>query len=403
MANPSCCCCKKIKTMSNINKYIVIDETPAINGIRAIQRYCLSLAIELAKIETDLQLKLIYLGLRKQSKLPVLKSNHHVTQVQSSIPGKILFPLWKYFNRPKLSWWIKKPFDLVHFPGGMPYIPTDCKKRLTTMHGFASKYIPEYIDTKIVDQMQRQLDYTIDKSTDFITVSETNKKEMIDLWNISSARITAIPLGVSPEFQIHDLSEEKKQIIYKRYKLPDKPFILFVGALEPHKNIKNIILSYHKLPMSLREQYQLVLVGKETAYCKGYKEQIISLGLSDNVSFVDYIQPGSLDLAYIYNMAKVFISPTFYEGWASPPLEAMKCGTPTVVSDIPSLRESTSGISLYPDPNNPDKIAHNIQELLEDKMLYNKQQAKGLEFVQQYTWKCCAEKTLALYEELAKR
>jgi glycosyltransferase involved in cell wall biosynthesis len=226
---------------------------------------------------------------------------------------------------------------------------------------------------------------------------------MIELWDISPERNTAIPLGVSPEIQVYNLTEEEKQVIYKKYKLPSKPFILFVGALEPHKNIKNIILAYHKLPEALRKQYQLVLVGKETPYCQGYKDQIISLGLSDNVSFVDYIEPSSLDLAYIYNMAEVFVFPTFYEGWASPPLEAMKSGTPTVVADIPSLRESTGGISLYPDPHNPDEIVNNIQKLLEDKNLHKKQKTRGMEFVQQYTWKHCAEKTLALYERLLNK
>lgn len=389
--------------MKTSNKHIVIDVTPSINDIRAIKRYCHNLSLELSEIKTDLRFDLIYLGLKNHSELPLFKNNNHIKQIQSTIPGKILKPLWKYFNNPKLAWWIKEPFDLVHFPGGMPYIPTNCKKRLTTMHGFASKYIPEYIENKTVDQMNRQLDHTIEKSTDFVTVSEANKKEMIDLWNISPDRITAIPLGVSPEFKIYDLTEEQEQRIYKRYKLPNKPFILFVGALEPHKNIKNIIQAYHKLPVSLIEQYQLVLVGKETSYCKGYKEQIISLGLSNNVSFVDYIQPGSLDLAYLYNMAHIFVSPTFYEGWASPPLEAMKCGTPTIVSNIQSLRESTGGISLYADPQNPDGISQKIQELLEDKILYKQQQRKGIEFVQQYTWKRCAEKTLALYDQLLKK
>ncbi len=143
-----------------------------------------------------------------------------------------------------------------------------------------------------------------------------------------------------------------------------------------------------------------MLIGKETAYCKEYREQIISLSLSDKVSFIDYIQPGSIDLAYLYNMANLFLFPTFYEGWASPPLEAMQCGTPAIVSDIPSLRESTDGIAMYPNPEDPKEIAKNIEELLDDKDLYLQQQKKGIEFTEQYTWKRCAEATLNLYNQL---
>ena len=381
------------------SKNIVIDGTPGVNDIRAIQRYCFNMLEELSALDCEINFHLLYMGVKNYTAFPKL-THKNFTEVKSHIPGRILIPLWKLLNAPKVSWWIKDPIDLIHFPGGLPYIPTNCKKIVTTLHGFHYYFIPEFMNKNNSVKIKKELDFAIQKSTHLITVSEANKKEAIELWGIHEEQITAIPLGVSPEFKKYDLSFEERKSIIKKYDLPDKPFILFVGALEPHKNIKNIILSYNKLPPNLQKQYQLVLVGKETKYCKEYREDIISLGISDQVSFVDYIQPGSWDLAYLYNMAKLFVFPTFYEGWASPPLEAMKCGTPVVASNIPSLQESTGGIAMYPDPHSPEEICNSIQQLLEDKAFYEKQKEIGIEFVKKYTWKRSAEKTLQLYKKI---
>ena len=389
----------KKNEMRSLTKHIVIDGTPAINDIRAIKRYCRHLILEIDQLETEFQFLLLYLAVKKNSRLPSTNSPH-ATRITSRIPGRMLFPLWQYLNAPPLSWWIKHPVDLIHFPGGLPYIPVKCDNILTTLHGFSCYLIPEYIDQTFIKKTKKEFDFTISKSTHFITVSEANKQEAMRLWDIPQEKITAIPLGVSPEFRVYDLSGGQKQTTLKKYNLPDKPIILFVGALEPHKNIKNIILAFHKLPVSLLKRYQLVLVGRESGYCEGYRELTRSLGLSDKVSFVDYIEPGSLDLAYLYNMAALFVFPTFYEGWASPPLEAMRCGTPVIASDIPSLRESTGGNAMYPDPHSLEEISNSMRLLLEDKLFYKEQREKGSEFAMRHTWKQCAEKTLKLYNQL---
>jgi glycosyltransferase involved in cell wall biosynthesis len=382
-----------------LKKHIVIDATPGINDIRAIKRYCRNLVQEMNELPTEFQIHLLYLGIKDKNQVPLFQSPH-IEQKLSFIPGKVLTSTWNLFNAPKISKWIKEDYKLIHFPGGLPYIPCNSNNIITTMHGFVSKYIPQYFSSETLDKLNKNLEIAIKKSNHFITVSESNKKELMELWDIPQKNITAIPLGISREFQIYKLNNHQKHSILKKYNLPDKPYILFVGALAPHKNIKNIILAYNKLPESLKQQNQLLFVGKETEHCLDYKDLITSLNITDNVSFVDYIQPGSLDLAYIYNLAKIFVFPSFYEGWASPPLEAMKCGTPTTVSDIPSLRESTGDNSLYFNQEIPDEISVNIQKLLEDQKLYDNLREKGLQFAKQYTWKNCAKKTLELYKSL---
>jgi len=380
--------------------HITIDGTPAINDIRAIQRYTYHLLTELARIDSDNDFSILYLSCNSRSSPFPEIDNSNFVQGKSKIPGRLLKLSWHAARWPKLSFWIKETPDIIHFPGGYPYVPTDARVVITTLHGFVHHFLPEYITRQKKDETSRILDHAIRESTHFVTVSETNKRELHEHWKIPTDKIFTIPLGIGDEFHEYNISPEKKAELLTKYNIPDKKILLFVGALEPHKNIGNIINAFSLLGESYREQWQLVFVGENTEYCLEYKTQISKHGIERSVSFVDYIQPGSVDLAHLYNIASIFIFPTLYEGWASPPLEAMKCGTPVVAANIPSLKESTGGHALYPDAEKPEDIAEKLIQLIEDDQLYDRLKQKGKEFASQYTWKRCAEKTLELYLKL---
>ena len=384
---------------TGVNMHFVIDGTSAINTIRAIQRYNWNLITEMAGIDNENEFSLLYLGYRPEMTLPpVTNPNFH--PVNSSISGKLLNLSWKLTSFPDISFWVKKPFDLVHFPGGSAYIPNNCKAVLTTLHGFHDYAIPQHTEFSGRYLLIKNLEKTIKNSTNFITVSENNKNELIRFCGVVPEKITAIPLGISPEFRKYELDDEIKNKIRKRYSLRNKKIVLFVGALEPHKNIHGIIEAYSLLDGIAKNNLDLVFVGSKTKYQDKYQNLIRQFGITDNVRFIDYIVPGSIDLAYIYNLAELFIFPTFYEGWASPPLEAMKCGVPAIVSNIPSLIESTGGIATYCDPYNPEDIAEKMMEVLSDRSKCQKLKQDGLQFSSEYTWRRCAEKTLHLYKRL---
>jgi len=380
--------------------HFAIDGTPAINDIRAIQRYNYHLLTELGKIDSDNDYSILYLSCNSRSSPFPEINNSNFVQVKSKIPGRLLKLSWRAARWPQLSFWIKNTPDILHFPGGYPYVPNSAATVITTLHGFSHHLIPEYMNEIERDEIYRILDFTIKNSSHFITVSETNKSEVMKIWNITEDKISAIPLGVSPEFCEYNISSEKRAELLTKYSIPDKKILLFVGALEPHKNITNIISTFSLLGKPYREEWQLVFVGENTKYCVDYETEIAKRGIKPSISFVDFVHPGSSDLACIYNIADIFIFPTFYEGWASPPLESMKCGTPVVAANIPSLKESTGGNALYPNPEDPEDIAKKLTQLIEDDQLYESLKQKGKEFASQYTWKCCAEKTLELYTKL---
>lgn len=379
--------------------HFVIDGTSAINTVRAIQRYNWNLISEMARIDHENDFSLLYLGYRPEMTLPPV-ANPHFHPITSSISGKLLNLSWKLTSFPDISFWVKKNFDLVHFPSGTTYIPVKSGLVLTTMHGFHHNIISQLMDSSGKDLFLRNLEKTIKHSTNLITVSESNKNELIQLYGVAPENITAIPLGISAEFRKYDLDDETKSKIRKRYSLGDKKFILFVGALEPHKNIHGIIEAYSLLDGITKNNFDLIFVGAKTKHQNKYEDMIRQFGITDNVRFIDYIVPGSIDLAYLYNLAELFVFPTFYEGWASPPLEAMRCGIPVIASNIPSLMESTGGIATYCNPNNPENIAERMMEVLSDRSKYEKLKQDGLQFSSEYTWERCTKKTLELYEKL---
>ena len=380
--------------------HIGIDGTTAINEVRAIRRYTWNLLAELGKMSLDDTFSVLYLGCKSGLELPPLE-NPRFTAVCSKLPGRLLHLGWKFLSRPDASFWIGKDCDIFHFPGGSTYIPVRNSKIITTMHGFLCQVVPDKMENSRLLRTNRILEHTVKTSDYFVTVSEANKLELNKIWNVPLEKITAIPLGVGDEFREYDDMSGNDGRIREKYGLGEKDFLLLVGAIEPHKNIQGIIQAYSMLDSSLKKRFNLVFVGSRTKYSPEYEETCRKLGIAENVVFIDYIPPGSIELAYIYNLASLLVFPTFYEGWASPPLEAMKCGTPALVSDIPSLRESTGGVAHYCNPESPQDIAEKIKEILEDKTLYDKLKKNGLQLAAQYTWGKCAEKTLALYDSLS--
>ncbi|MBN1865306.1 MAG: glycosyltransferase family 4 protein [Victivallales bacterium] len=379
--------------------HIGIDGTPAINEVRAIRRYAWNLLAELAKLDSEHTFSLLYLGRKPGASMPPV-DNPRFSSICTGIPGRLLKLSWRLTSFPGADFLLKRSCDLFHFPGGSTYIPVKSGKIITTMHGFLCQFAPEKMENARVSHAQRILERTVRKTDHFITVSEANKRELNELWGVPLERITAIPLGVGEEFREYkDIAEHEFQT-RRQYGLGEKDFLLFVGALEPHKNIHGIIRAYSLLEPALKKKYNLALVGAHTKYTPEYEEMARKLGVADNLAFVDYIQPGSSDLAYIYNLTHLLVFPTFYEGWASPPLEAMKCGTPALVSDIPSLRESTGGIASYCNPESTENIATKITEILQNKVLYDKLKQDGLTTSAQYTWEKCARETLKMYDSL---
>jgi glycosyltransferase involved in cell wall biosynthesis len=236
------------------------------------------------------------------------------------------------------------------------------------------------------------------KAKRIIAISGTTADGIKNLFNDENiaSKISVIYGGVdSDRFKKLERGPSEKYV-FNKFNIASR-YILFVGNIEPRKNIPGLLEAFYILKKRYNIQHQLVIVGskgwKTTQIFKAYQQ----LGFKENeVLFLGYVTEE--DLAKLYSAADLFILPSFYEGFGLPPLEAMACGTPVVASSAPIFKEILADAALLPDPNNPDDIARKIYEIISNADLRNSLIHNGFEKIQAYSWKDAAKKTLAILE-----
>jgi len=239
------------------------------------------------------------------------------------------------------------------------------------------------------------------KRFDFVVaVSENTKRDIVELCGVNSDKIKVIYSGIGEEnrkITNHQLPMAKQ--IKNKYNLPDK-FILYLGTVEPRKNVEGIIRAYNELRIKNHEleDYKLVIAGG-----KGWKSDNIyreweKSKFKADIKFLDYVD--GEDKVYLYNLAEVFVYPSFYEGFGFPPLEAMACGLPVVTSYASSLPEVMGDAALTVDPYNVNDIARALAEILTNENLRNKLIERGLKRAGEFTWRKTADEYLEILKNL---
>lgn len=229
-----------------------------------------------------------------------------------------------------------------------------------------------------------------------ITISVNTSRDLVRMFKVNPKKIKMIYMGVGKNFRATDQAISRR-LMKEKYGVDGK-YILYVGRNEPHKNIKGAIMAYHLLPDDIKQEYKLVLVGKED---DKYKEETRSLVkkylLEERVIFTGYADED--DLPYIYSGASVFVFPSFYEGFGLPVVEAMACGCPVVSSNSSSLPEVGGEAALYSEPFNIKKMSENIQRLLEEKSFRENIIQKGLKQSKNFSWFSAADSLVELFNE----
>jgi glycosyltransferase involved in cell wall biosynthesis len=176
--------------------------------------------------------------------------------------------------------------------------------------------------------------------------------------------------------------------------LPEK-FILSVGSLEPRKNLSGLLQAFGQMKSRWGKEFKLVLAGLQGWENKTIWEQIQQLG--DDVLYLGYVP--ITELGKLYNLASLFVYPSFYEGFGLPPLEAMACGCPVVVSNAASLPEVCGEAAHYVNPYEVESIAAGIEKVLRDDAYRKDLIGKGLARTEQFTWEKSAREHLRVFEE----
>lgn len=262
-----------------------------------------------------------------------------------------------------------------------------------TLHDVAYLLFPQYHLLQNRIYLSMMMPRFLARADAVICVSENTRRDALRFYPLNPNKIHVIPEGVEPHFQ-PDLSEEQRAAVRTKYRLPER-FILYVGTIEPRKNLSTLLEAYAALRFQHPNLGLVVAGGKGWLY-ESFFERLRVLGLESVVTLTGYVPEA--DLPALINCAEVFAYPSVFEGFGLPPLEAMACGVPVVCSNASSLPEvmGEAGVLLPPTETSAWKEA--LERLLADATLRADLRARGLRRAQQFTWDNAARRTLAVYQ-----
>jgi glycosyltransferase involved in cell wall biosynthesis len=224
-------------------------------------------------------------------------------------------------------------------------------------------------------------------------------EDVVHFLRVERERISVIPMGCDARFR--PVGEPARAVtLQRRYKLP-KRYILFVGTLEPRKNVKTLLQAFAQVVAETpRDDVALVIAGGQGWGGEDYLATVEALKLQDRVRFIGFVEDDYLP--DLYRGALLFVYPSLYEGFGLPVVEAMACGTPVITSNRASLPEVAGDAALLVDPARPEALAAAMTSIMNDAGLHQALRAKGLARAHAFTWNAVAEQTIALYRTVGR-
>ena len=242
------------------------------------------------------------------------------------------------------------------------------------------------------------LPYVARRASAIITMSHNARRDLVKVLGLPKERIEVIYEAAPGSFH-RNLDQAYRSAMRSKYGLPDR-YLLYVGTLEPRKNLARLIRAFWRL----RQQgfrYQLLLVGPSGWHMNGFDSEIEQLDLQDSVRMLGYVP--AEDLPGIYALASVFVFPSLYEGFGLPPLEAMACGVPVLTSNNSSLAEICGEAAHLVNPRDEEELAAGLRDLLRDPEWRADLVRKGRRRARDFSWTKAARQTMALYERVLQQ
>lgn len=307
--------------------------------------------------DTELNFKL-----EDQYSLSILKSRYYSIYEQVELPAALSKhnPIWiPHYNYPLLS----------------------SAPKVVTVHDMAHLALREMIGGFLKDLYASFMFKMLPKKVEqIISVSQFTKDELIKYTNIEPDKIQVVHNGLDSFWYNVPKKENSK----------DKPYLLYVGNVKPHKNLRTLVKAF----LDIRDKipHNLVLVGKKNGFITIDQEidQLVEKA-PDRIEFTGFISDEQLKQYYTYADAMVF--PSLYEGFGYPPLEAMACGTPVIASNAASIPEVCGNAASYFEPTNVDELVFKIEEVLTSNQLKQELMQKGKGQAKKFTIENCVEQT----------
>lgn len=358
-----------------------------------IQIYATNLMNSILTQHRNIELSLIY----NISKNAVKASSYgglraDVKKICYPIPEKYALKLWDSINFPQLDI-AGINFDIIHC--ATSFVPPIKKtKTIVTVHDLVCMKHPELLI--ISKDRVKIIIKTIQNADLILTISKNTQKDIIELLDIDKKKIVVIHLGIDPIFETKIDQQSIKKTL-ERYRITF-PYYLYVGNIDPRKNLRRLITAYGKFVKKKRDKGKLLLIGYRTS--RGAEELSIidDLNLQERVIYLGYVPRA--DLPLLYAGAKIFIFPSIYEGFGFPVLEAMSCGVPVITSNTSSLPEIAGDSAYFVVPDSVDSIVEALDAVDSNEDLRLEMINKGLKRAKLFQWQYTASKTVDCYRRL---
>jgi alpha-1,3-rhamnosyl/mannosyltransferase len=360
---------------------IIFDASPLLVNKTGVAYYTEQLVDAMAnEYQNDLEFVGFYynfLGRRDGSHLK-RKTNLRYSHF-SLIPSKIIFQLRRFGVECPIELLAGSRGDFILYDNFIGYPSLFHTPSAPVIHDLAYIDLPDYVSAKLRKDLVRFMPKTIKRARFVITVSEFSKKRVMDVYGLPADKVVVTPIP-PPTPLIRDTATVRTELEKLNIK---KPYILFLGTIEPRKNIPNLIDAYLQLPNDIRDKYNLVIAGmigwncdKEKAKLEATKDQgVIHLG------YVSEDQRAAL-----YQQASLFAHASYYEGFGMPVLEAMSYGVPCAISNIPIYQEVAGDAALFFNQDDPASITKSIATLLSNNAQHDSFVQKSRDHVKTYSW-----------------
>jgi glycosyltransferase involved in cell wall biosynthesis len=366
-----------------------LDGVPLNQSLTGVGHYTLELAHVLARIAPEDRFELV-------SPLPSLRlperpspSNLHITHATVSTLER---RLWWQMGLPR---YIRQSrFNVFHGTNySVPLLKT-CPT-VVTIHDLSLLLWPQTHAQHLARKARWRLPLMARRADAIIVPSQSIKTEVCEHLRIEESKITVIPEAPRSSFWQVPVSETAA--VRRRLDISDD-FILFVGTIEPRKNLLTLVRAFEQILHNSACQTQLVLAGDEGWLTGDLHSFLRNADFSERVRLVGYLDDD--DLRALYSSCGVFVYPSLYEGFGLPLLEAMTCGAPVITSNIPSIRETVGDVALLVAPTAVDDLARSIMRLLENSAEREQRSAAGKQHASEFSWEKAAAATLSVYRQV---
>jgi len=359
-----------------------------------VAQYTYNLLANLFKLDARNQYKLFYnSGQNISANLPKFEYPN-VEFYGFKYPNKLLNSSFLLFNSPKIDKLIRG-CDIFFIPNPN-FCALDPKTRqIITIHDLSFELYPDFFSAK--QRLWHKFikpRLLINRGNRIIADSDNTKNDLINLYKVHPKKIKVIYPGVDRKvYQPLDKTLPKFQQLKDKYALPEK-FLLYLGTIEPRKNIQGIIEAFNlaKFQQPDLADLHLVIAGDKGWKFKNVFSSAAKSPYADQIHFIGYVAENHKP--YLYNLAELFIFPSFYEGFGLPILEAQACGLPVITSLNSSFPEVVTNSAILINPDNLTEISRAITQILTIPELKQSLIEKGLANVQRFSWHQCAQETL---------